>query len=131
MSCLLLRDLARLWLGVALSIPRVLSIAGLQGFVAMLVFLLLTKGWGLSDILNTGVFFCRFGSFEIFKPPDEYTGRAGPSVGRNDIRVQMLDYVISSFYPEIQAAHTCDSDNIQRNAAFFREVGRFPTGPPQ
>lgn len=63
----------------------------------------------------------RFGSFEIFKPADERTGRAGPSVGRNDIRVQMLDYVVGTFYPEIQAAHAGDS--VQRNAAFFREVG--------
>lgn len=64
---------------------------------------------------------CRFGSFEIFKAEDEHTGRAGPSVGRNDIRVQMLDYVVSTFYPEIQATHV--SDSVQRNAAFFREVG--------
>lgn len=63
----------------------------------------------------------RFGSFEIFKSADEHTGREGPSVGRNDIRVQMLDYVISTFYPEIQAAHA--GDRVQRNAAFFREVG--------
>lgn len=69
----------------------------------------------------------RFGSFEIFKPADESTGRAGPSVGRNDIRVQMLDYVVGTFYPEIQAAHAGDS--VQRNAAFFREV-RAPAGPP-
>nr|BAB23774.1 unnamed protein product [Mus musculus] len=73
-------------------------------------------------VLRIAPTFIRFGSFEIFKPPDEHTGRAGPSVGRDDIRVQLLDYVISSFYPEIQAAHTCDTDNIQRNAAFFREV---------
>lgn len=42
-------------------------------------------------------------------------------MGRNDIRIQMLDYVIGTFYPEIQAAHA--SDSVQRNAAFFREVG--------
>lgn len=34
----------------------------------------------------------------------------------------MLDYVIGTFYPEIQAAHA--SDSVQRNAAFFREVTR-------
>lgn len=34
----------------------------------------------------------------------------------------MLDYVIGTFYPEIQAAHVGDS--VQRNAAFFREVTR-------
>uniref|UniRef100_A0A4X2JU23 Selenoprotein O n=1 Tax=Vombatus ursinus TaxID=29139 RepID=A0A4X2JU23_VOMUR len=73
-------------------------------------------------VLRIASTFLRFGSFEIFKPPDEHTGRKGPSVGRNDIRIQMLDYVISSFYPEIQAAFA--EDSVQRNAAFFREVTR-------
>uniref|UniRef100_A0A8C0T485 Selenoprotein O n=3 Tax=Canis lupus TaxID=9612 RepID=A0A8C0T485_CANLF len=73
-------------------------------------------------VLRIASTFLRFGSFEIFKPADEHTGREGPSVGRNDIRVQMLDYVIGTFYPEIQAAHT--EDRVQRNAAFFREVTR-------
>ncbi|XP_012504244.1 PREDICTED: selenoprotein O [Propithecus coquereli] len=73
-------------------------------------------------VLRIASTFIRFGSFEIFKSTDEHTGRAGPSVGRNDIRVQLLDYVISSFYPEIQAAHA--GDRVQRNAAFFREVTR-------
>ncbi|KAF5926051.1 hypothetical protein HPG69_016758, partial [Diceros bicornis minor] len=73
-------------------------------------------------VLRIASTFLRFGSFEIFKSADEHTGRAGPSVGRNDIRVQMLDYVIGSFYPEIQASH--GSDTVQRNAAFFREVTR-------
>jgi hypothetical protein len=39
----------------------------------------------------------------------------------------MLDYVISSFYPEIQATHASNSDRVQRSAAFFREVGRGHT----
>uniref|UniRef100_K9IKY1 Selenoprotein O n=1 Tax=Desmodus rotundus TaxID=9430 RepID=K9IKY1_DESRO len=73
-------------------------------------------------VLRIAPTFLRFGSFEIFKPEDEDTGRAGPSVGRNDIRVQMLDYAISTFYPEIQATHA--GDTVQRNAAFFREVTR-------
>nr|XP_054098769.1 protein adenylyltransferase SelO, mitochondrial isoform X3 [Callithrix jacchus] len=73
-------------------------------------------------VLRIASTFIRFGSFEIFKSTDEHSGRAGPSVGRNDIRVQLLDYVIGSFYPEIQAAHA--SDSVQRNAAFFREVTR-------
>ncbi|KAL8221148.1 UNVERIFIED_CONTAM: hypothetical protein K2H54_060127 [Gekko kuhli] len=70
-------------------------------------------------VLRIAPTFIRFGSFEIFKPPDEYTGRRGPSVNRNEIRIQMLDYVISTFYPEILLAHP--DNNIQRNAAFFRE----------
>ncbi|KFV96062.1 Selenoprotein O, partial [Eurypyga helias] len=71
-------------------------------------------------VLRIASTFIRFGSFEIFKPPDEYTGRKGPSVNRNDIRIQMLDYVISTFYPEIQEAYSDSS--IQRNAAFFKEL---------
>lgn len=42
--------------------------------------------------------------------------------------MQLLDYVISSFYPEIQAAHA--SDRVQRNAAFFREVSGLQAAPP-
>lgn len=61
----------------------------------------------------------RFGSFEIFKQPDEFTGRRGPSCGRDDIRGQMMDYVIEMFYPEIQQNHP---DRVERNVAFFREV---------
>uniref|UniRef100_A0A8C5VA56 Selenoprotein O n=1 Tax=Microcebus murinus TaxID=30608 RepID=A0A8C5VA56_MICMU len=73
-------------------------------------------------VLRIAPTFIRFGSFEIFKSADAHTGRAGPSVGRDDIRVQLLDYVIDSFYPEIQAAHA--GDRVQRNEAFFREVTR-------
>uniref|UniRef100_A0A670JBN3 Selenoprotein O n=1 Tax=Podarcis muralis TaxID=64176 RepID=A0A670JBN3_PODMU len=73
-------------------------------------------------VLRIAPTFIRFGSFEIFKATDEYTGRKGPSVDRNDIRIQMLDYVISTFYPEILQAHS--HNNVQRNAAFFREVTR-------
>lgn len=62
---------------------------------------------------------CRFGSFEIFKPADEYTGRQGPSYGRDEIRSQMMDYVIGMFYPEIQQNYP---DRVERNVAFFREV---------
>ncbi|RXN22908.1 seleno O-like isoform X1 [Labeo rohita] len=61
----------------------------------------------------------RFGSFEIFHPVDDFTGRHGPSIGRPDIRAQLLDYVIETFYPEIQRRH---SDRQERNASFFREV---------
>jgi hypothetical protein len=51
------------------------------------------------------VFMCayRFGSFEIFKPVDEDTGRRGPSVGRLDILHTMLDYTISTVYPQVSA----------------------------
>ncbi|KAA8579928.1 hypothetical protein FQN60_005463, partial [Etheostoma spectabile] len=43
----------------------------------------------------------------------------GPSAGRHDIRAQLLDYVIESFYPYIQQTH---SNRKDRNMAFFTEV---------
>lgn len=69
-------------------------------------------------VLNV-LFVCRFGSFEIFKQADEFTGRQGPSYGCDEIRGQMMDYVIETFYPEIQQNYT---DRVERNVAFFREV---------
>ncbi|XP_030646614.1 selenoprotein O1 isoform X3 [Chanos chanos] len=74
-----------------------------------------------SVVLRIAPTFIRFGSFEIFKQADELTGRQGPSYGHDEIRTQMLDYVIETFYPEIQQAHT---DPVERNTAFFREVTR-------
>uniref|UniRef100_A0A8C5MC63 Selenoprotein O n=1 Tax=Leptobrachium leishanense TaxID=445787 RepID=A0A8C5MC63_9ANUR len=73
-------------------------------------------------VLRIAPTFLRFGSFEIFKELDEFTGRRGPSVNRNDIRVQMLDYVIGAFYPDIQLKHA--DNKVERNAAFFREITR-------
>uniref|UniRef100_A0A667Y6L1 Selenoprotein O n=1 Tax=Myripristis murdjan TaxID=586833 RepID=A0A667Y6L1_9TELE len=64
-------------------------------------------------------FISRFGSFEIFKQADEFTGRQGPSYGRDEIRGQMMDYVIEMFYPEIQQNYP---DRVERNVAFFKEV---------
>ncbi|KAI3370800.1 hypothetical protein L3Q82_007336 [Scortum barcoo] len=72
-----------------------------------------------SVVLRIAPTFLRFGSFEIFKPADESTGRQGPSYGRDEIRGQMMDYVIEMFYPEIQQNYP---DRVERNVAFFREV---------
>uniref|UniRef100_A0AAZ3RPR5 Selenoprotein O n=1 Tax=Oncorhynchus tshawytscha TaxID=74940 RepID=A0AAZ3RPR5_ONCTS len=72
-----------------------------------------------SVVLRIAPTFIRFGSFEIFKATDENTGRQGPSYGHDAIRGQMMDYVIETFYPEIQQNHT---DRVERNVAFFREV---------
>lgn len=72
-----------------------------------------------SVVLRIAPTFLRFGSFEIFKPADEQTGRQGPSYGHEEIRGQMLDYVIQTFYPEIEQNHP---DKLERNVAFFREV---------
>ncbi|XP_068169960.1 selenoprotein O1 isoform X2 [Antennarius striatus] len=72
-----------------------------------------------SVVLRIAPTFLRFGSFEIFKQADELTGRQGPSYGRDEIRGQMMDYVIEMFYPEIQQNYP---DRVERNVAFFREV---------
>lgn len=72
-----------------------------------------------SVVLRIAPTFLRFGSFEIFKQADEFTGRQGPSYGRDEIRGQMMDYVIEMFYPEIQMNFP---DRVERNVAFFREV---------
>lgn len=52
--------------------------------------------------MSLSILLIRFGSFEIFHPVDDFTGRQGPSVGRPDIRAQLLDYVIETFHPEIE-----------------------------
>ncbi|XP_018539807.1 selenoprotein O2 [Lates calcarifer] len=72
-----------------------------------------------SVVLRLAPSFIRFGSFEIFLGRDEFSGLQGPSAGRHDIRAQLLDYVIETFYPCIQQAH---SNRKDRNMAFFREV---------
>ncbi|XP_076841356.1 selenoprotein O1 isoform X2 [Brachyhypopomus gauderio] len=74
-----------------------------------------------STVLRIAPTFIRFGSFEIFKQADDVTGRQGPSCGHDEIRAQMLDYVIETFYPEIQERYP---DLVERNGAFFREVVR-------
>jgi len=63
--------------------------------------------------------FLRFGSFEIFKALDDETRRNGPSHGRTDILDVLLDYTISTFYPDIDAAN---DDRHIKNLAFFTEV---------
>uniref|UniRef100_A0A668AN68 Selenoprotein O n=1 Tax=Myripristis murdjan TaxID=586833 RepID=A0A668AN68_9TELE len=72
-----------------------------------------------STVLRVAPSFIRFGSFEIFLGRDEFSGLQGPSAGRHDVRAQLLDYVIESFYPSIQRRH---SNRKERNTAFFREV---------
>ncbi|KAM9401986.1 protein adenylyltransferase SelO-1, mitochondrial-like [Salvelinus alpinus] len=72
-----------------------------------------------SVVLRIAPSFIRFGSFEIFQSRDEFSGRQGPSPGRHDIRAQLVDYVIDTFYPDIQRSH---GNRKERNTAFFKEV---------
>ncbi|XP_028426768.1 selenoprotein O2 isoform X1 [Perca flavescens] len=72
-----------------------------------------------SVVLRLAPSFIRFGSFEIFLGRDDFSGLQGPSAGRHDIRAQLLDYVIETFYPYIQQT---TSNRKDRNMAFFKEV---------
>ncbi|KAL8622008.1 hypothetical protein ACOMHN_035536 [Nucella lapillus] len=76
-----------------------------------------------SIVLRIAQTFVRFGSFEIFKPEDELTGREGPSVGRADMLKQLLDYTASTFYPEIWSHHE-SGDKEEMYVDMFREIVR-------
>ena len=54
-------------------------------------------------VLRLAETFIRFGSFEIFRPLDQTTGGKGPSFGREDIRVQLLNYVVNTFYAKVNS----------------------------
>ncbi|XP_060077321.1 protein adenylyltransferase SelO, mitochondrial-like [Ylistrum balloti] len=71
-------------------------------------------------VLRIAPTFLRFGSFEIFKPMDPETGRKGPSVGKTDILIQMLDYTVETFYTEIW--DRLKEDKQKMYLEFFREV---------
>lgn len=61
--------------------------------------------------------FLRFGSFEIFKDEDEFTGMSGPSAhldNKEEMMRQMLDFTIRQYFPEIQGENKYEQ--------FFREV---------
>lgn len=73
-----------------------------------------------SVILRIAPTFLRFGSYEIFKTLDSFTGRVGPSVGRKEILLQLLNYTIETFFPEIY--HSCSNDQEQMYVQFFSDV---------
>jgi uncharacterized protein YdiU (UPF0061 family) len=86
--------------------------------------------------------FLRFGSFEIFLPTDPITGRSGPSkglalekvkLGDSDEKAEflpaMLQYTISTLFPDVYATYSQDADaasDVERKRmcyeAFLREV---------
>ncbi|KAL4099278.1 hypothetical protein PRIC1_007084 [Phytophthora ramorum] len=63
--------------------------------------------------------FLRFGSFEIFKDEDKFTGVAGPSAhleNKETMMRQMLDFTIRQYFPEIEGERKYEQ--------FFEEVVR-------
>jgi uncharacterized protein YdiU (UPF0061 family) len=48
------------------------------------------------------------------------TGREGPSVGRRDLLLQLMEYVCKHFYPDIHAAHPDDA--AARYLAMYTEI---------
>ncbi|GAX75938.1 hypothetical protein CEUSTIGMA_g3381.t1 [Chlamydomonas eustigma] len=62
--------------------------------------------------------FLRFGSFEIFKEKDVYTGREGPSRGlEHELLPKMVNFTIQTYFPDIWTSHNGDqlihTSNIQ------------------
>jgi len=56
--------------------------------------------------------FMRFGSFEIFKDIDKYSGHSGPSVGlEKDMLPKMLEYLIKFHYRELEDCFLKREDN--------------------
>lgn len=52
-------------------------------------------------VMRVAPSFIRFGSFEIFKPVDNYTGEKGPSNGlKEEMLPKMLDYLLEYFYKQ-------------------------------
>ena len=75
-------------------------------------------------VMRVAPTFMRFGSFEIFHPKDNYTGRAGPSPSpgmQKEMMPNMLNYVIKNFYPKIDAEF--DNQRLKTKAMFIEVVG--------
>lgn len=53
-------------------------------------------------IVRVAESFLRFGSFELAKTTDKYTGRAGPSPRNFDLIKTLVDYTRSKFYSELE-----------------------------
>lgn len=75
--------------------------------------------------------FLRFGSFEIFKDSDRYSGHAGPSAGyEKDILPKMLEYVLKFHYKEVDGLvkknkendDVCDDFDFERYKKLFELV---------
>ena len=98
----------------SLGIPttRALSIIGSESYVARDP---LYNGNVIDEeccvVTRLAPSFIRFGSFEIFKKTDPYSGKPGPSVGlENDMQPKMLEYIINFHYKEIKDLKFIEKD---------------------
>jgi hypothetical protein len=69
--------------------------------------------------------FLRFGSFEIVKPTDSTTGRAGPSAGRKPILQALLNHTVNSYYPHLKQKYDGEQNEVKRYTEFFRGIIRY------
>lgn len=59
--------------------------------------------------------FIRFGSFEICKPKDKSTSRAGPNAGKPDILMNLFTFIAEEYFPEI--TNSCKKEVSDAQAA--------------
>lgn len=71
-------------------------------------------------VLRIAPTFLRFGSFEIFREEDSLTGRSGPSAGNKELLIQLLEYSIKTYYPEIWESHQNEKEEMY--LSFYKEV---------
>ncbi|GLI65597.1 hypothetical protein VaNZ11_009173 [Volvox africanus] len=73
--------------------------------------------------------FLRFGSFEIFKPVDSFTGRRGSSAGfETTMLPTLLHHTIRTYFPSIWASH--DGDAIAAGVGVAPDGSGSPWPPP-
>lgn len=67
--------------------------------------------------------FFRFGSLEIFKRKEAEGDRAGPSAGNTDLQKELVDHIITSYFPSI-APPSGAAVATEHYRKFYREVVR-------
>lgn len=73
-------------------------------------------------VLRVAKTFIRFGTFEIFKERDAYTGRSGPSAyvpHKKEMMINMLNFTIRQYFPEVYRMYPSDTEKY---IAFYSSV---------
>mmetsp|Transcript_36806 Transcript_36806/g.70949 ORF Transcript_36806/g.70949 Transcript_36806/m.70949 type:complete len:629 (-) Transcript_36806:321-2207(-) len=66
--------------------------------------------------------FLRFGSFEIVKPEDEVTKRAGPSANNAKLSEKLLQHTIKTYYPDLWKEHSDEKNMKPCYLQFYKEI---------